>query len=209
MTLPKIQSRKEVSSHRRSSFSFTGLALLLFLSLVLSSNSGHTSSTTLPQESIYDLTAHLTDQDGKQISLDTYRGNLVVVSMFYASCNYSCPLLLDALKKMDAKLTESTRKKVRVLLITFDPENDTPSVLKKLAQDHKLDLSRWKLAAPAHDEVRDIAALLDYTYRSIPTGGFNHSSSITLLDATGIPILHEEGVMNAAEAVVEKLKKDF
>ena len=188
---------------------FQKILLALSLFLLLEKESIASSEKLSEDDSIYGLSIHLTDQDGKKLGLDVYKGQYVVMSLFYASCNYTCPILIDALKKMDAALDEKTRLKTRILLISFDPENDTPAVLKKLALQHKLDLSRWKLASPEKNEVRDIAALLGFTYRSIPEGGFNHTSGVTLLNPLGIPLLQEEGLARIAELIPEKLKKEF
>lgn len=159
--------------------------------------------------SLYEFPAHLTDQDGKKVGLDVFSGHPVIVSMFYASCNYTCPILIEALKNLDSKLDPQIRKEVRFLLISFDPEHDTPAILKKLATDSKVDLAHWKFTAPSKNEVRDIAALLNMTYRSSPDGGFNHTSSITLLDSFGSIIAQEEGPLQATDTMMTHLKKFF
>lgn len=186
--------------------------ILIFILLLISSS---LSSVTTAADasanagSLYDMTAHLTDQDGKKVGLDVFSGHPVLVSMFYASCNYTCPILIDALKNLDSKLDPQLRKEVRFLLISFDPEHDTPPVLKKLAMDHTIDLTRWKFTAPDASEVRDIAALLSSTYRALPDGGFNHTSSMTLLNPLGSIIAQEEGSREAANSMLAQLKKFF
>ncbi|OGQ07051.1 MAG: hypothetical protein A3G32_03645 [Deltaproteobacteria bacterium RIFCSPLOWO2_12_FULL_40_28] len=162
---------------------------------------------TVQGNSLYDYQTILTDQDGKQMDFNVFQGHPVVVSMFYASCDYSCPLFIDVLKKMDSKLDSKIRDKIRILLISFDPAHDTSVVLYKLAKQHHLDLSRWKLVFPSKNHVRDLAALLNYTYRPLPDGGFNHTSAITLLDERGVILHSEEGLQNAANSIVEILKK--
>lgn len=164
------------------------------------------STSAIANETLYDYTAHLVDQNGKTVGLDVFRGHPVVISMFYASCNYTCPLLINALKKLDAQLDKNARANTRILLISFDPENDTPKVLADLAAKNNLDLDRWKLVSPAKKEVRDLAALLEFSYRAIPGGGFNHTSSLTLLDPLGAKTLHEEGLSDGVESIIQKLK---
>jgi len=183
----------------------------LILASLLLMISSVTYSSEKPSEdgSLYDLEAHLIDQNGQKIGLDIFRGHLVVASMFYASCNYSCPVLIDSLKNLDAKLDNQTRENIRYLLISFDPEHDTPAILKKLSADGKIDSKRWILASPSPLEVREIAAILNFTYRALPEGGFNHSSSLTLLDNNGRPLAYEEGAVQSAESMLAHIKNFF
>lgn len=185
------------------------IIFLILVILISPSVTGHslTSAKNAEENSLYDYQTILTDQDGKTIGLNIFQGHPVVTSMFYASCDYSCPLLIEILKKIDSQLDSKIREKVRILLISFDPTNDTAAVLHKLTKQHHLDLSRWKLVSPSKDHVRDLAALLHYTYRPLPAGGFNHTSSITLLDETGMILHSEEGLQNAANSIVGILKK--
>lgn len=157
--------------------------------------------------SLYDLPVTLVDQDGQKVGLDVFKGSPVVTSLFYSSCNYSCPILIDSLKKMEAGLPAAVRARTRFLLISFDPAHDTPAVLKKLAADHRLDLTRWKLVSPPSDRVRDIAALLDTSYRALPGGGFNHTSGLTLVDHAGAIVIQEEGPAQAAPSIAARLAK--
>ena len=92
-------------------------------------------------ESLYQLKTQFTDQEGKNTGLGVYEGHPVVMSMFYASCPYSCPVLIDQLKRLEKKLSDSDRSKVRFLLISFDPENDSTQVLKEVMNKHGLDKS--------------------------------------------------------------------
>ena len=74
--------------------------------------------------------AELTDQDGKAHGLDVYRGHPVLVTMFYGSCPAACPLIIDTLRAIEKDLTPAQRADLRVLMISIDPERDTPEALK-------------------------------------------------------------------------------
>ena len=56
--------------------------------------------------SLYQLHEKLLSQDGKAIDLDVYRGKPVLVTMFYASCPATCPLIIDTLRAVERKLDE-------------------------------------------------------------------------------------------------------
>jgi protein SCO1/2 len=135
--------------------------------------------------SIYDLASTLTDQDGQRVSLDLFRGHPVLITMFFARCPNACPILTTNLKRIDAKLPPGVREKVRIVMVSFDAEHDTPPALAKYAHERNLDLSRWKLTNAPEDTAREIAAALNIRYRKLDNGMFFHSSAIVLLDESG------------------------
>jgi len=138
-----------------------------------------------PPDSIYQLEARLTDQAGHAQGLDLYRGSPVLITMFYGSCQATCPLIIDTLRSTERGLSPEQRAKLRVLLISFDPERDTPEALRAIAATRHIDTTRWTLATTDAETVRAIAALLDLQYRRLPSGEFNHSTVIALLSPRG------------------------
>ena len=143
------------------------------------------SKTALPQDSIYQLPVQLTDQDGKTRDWRTLRGKPHLVSMFYTSCQYICPLIVESGKAVERQLTPAQQKKLGVVLISMDPARDDPAALKKVAEQRKLDTTRWTLASPPAGEVRAVAGVLGIRYRLLADGEFNHSSALILVDANG------------------------
>ena len=121
--------------------------------------------------------------DGRRTAFQNSAGRVRIVTMFYSSCPMACPLTIDTLRGIDAKLTPAEREKVDVLMISIDPKRDTPQKLRSLAAERRLDTTRWTLARPAPGDVRKISALLDIPYRKLDDGGFNHASVLVLMDA--------------------------
>jgi protein SCO1/2 len=159
------------------------------------------SSETVPGESIYQLHADLTDQNGKHTTLAAQRGHPTLITMFYASCQSICPVLATTLQRMEGELTPAERARLRVTMISFDPERDTVQALAKFAKAHGVDGDRWRLARASGDTVRDIAAALGIRYRPLPDGTFSHSATIILLDA--------DGVIRARTENLQQLDKPF
>lgn len=142
-------------------------------------------TTSVPSESVYRLPVKLTDQHGKRFDWSQRRGKAQLVSMFYTSCQYICPLIVDSGKAVETQLTPSGRERLGILLISMDPVRDTPAALMSVAGKRKLDPSRWTLASPAQADVRKIAGVLGIRYRALADGEFNHTSALVLLDADG------------------------
>lgn len=155
-------------------------SLLLALGLV-----SVAAGAELPGDSLYRLEIGLSGQDGQARLLALYRGQPTMISMFYGSCPRVCPLLIANIRRMEKQLPEPERGRMRVLLVSLDPDRDTPVKLLELARRHQVDLSRWTLARAEAADVRKLAAALGIRYRQLPDGEFNHSTVISLLDAGG------------------------
>lgn len=147
-----------------------------------------------PPQSIYRLDAALTNQSGVAHGLNVYEGHPVLVTMFYGSCPAACPLLMDNLRAIERAAPGAERQRLRVLLISIDPEHDSAQSLQELAKARRIDLSRWTLARTDAATVRRIAAVLNVQYRELPDGSFNHSSVITRLSPQGEIVKVESGI---------------
>lgn len=139
----------------------------------------------LPGDSLYRVDARLTDQAGRPFAFADRAGEVQLATMFYASCPFVCPLIVDQLKGIEKQLTDGERARLQVLLITLEAEKDTPEVLADVAARRRIDTTRWTLARPDPGDVRTLSAVLGVQYRKLPDGDFNHSSVISLLDREG------------------------
>ena len=160
-------------------------ALLLAVSIVSAGAFAGGKSSALPSDSLYQLSLPLTNQDGRTADWGTRRGKPQLVAMFYTSCKFICPLIVDSGKAIERQLDANQQKKLGILLISMDPKRDTPAALKLVVDARKLDTARWTLASPPANDVRSVAGLLGIRYRMLADGEFNHSSALILLDADG------------------------
>lgn len=102
--------------------------------------------------------ATLTDSDGQKFNLRTGSDKPVVIVFFgYTNCPDICKTTMSDLASALNRVTPETRAKVQVLLITVDPDRDTPAVLKSYLA--RFDPTFIGLTAPL-DQVRTIAATM-------------------------------------------------
>ena len=139
----------------------------------------------LPADSIYRLDDSFTDQAGRVFRLADGKGRPRVVTMFYTSCKYMCPLIIDSAKGVDRSLAPAERARVDYLLVSIDPARDDVAALKAKATERGLDAARWTLARTDAGSVRRLAAVLGVRYRELADGEFNHTSALVLLDGQG------------------------
>lgn len=163
---------------------FAGFAATALLAMATVASAAKPAAA-LPGDSIYQLQLPLTDSNGQTRDWRALRGKPQLVTMFYTSCKFICPLIIESGKAVERQLTPAQQKRLGIVMISMDPARDTPAALKKIADQRKLDGSRWTLASPRAGDVRAVASVLGIRYRQLADGEFNHSSVLILVDAEG------------------------
>jgi protein SCO1/2 len=72
----------------------------------------------------------LTSSTGQPLSLSDLRGKVVLLYFGYTFCPDACPTTLNELKKVPAGLGDRADE-VQVVMVTVDPQRDTPEVLRE------------------------------------------------------------------------------
>ncbi|WP_027891573.1 SCO family protein [Calidithermus chliarophilus] len=73
----------------------------------------------------------LASADNPSYKLSDLKGKAVFIFFGFVNCPDVCPTTMQDLKRVYAKLTPEERARVQVLLISVDPERDTPESLGK------------------------------------------------------------------------------
>ena len=134
------------------------------------------------------LQFQLTDDQGKTVSAEDYRGKVVLLYFGYTHCPDVCPLTMAHLHVVMQRLGKLADG-AKILFVTVDPSRDTPKVLH--AYVHAFDSRATGLSG----KPRTIEALVK-RYRSAFTrepatadGNYevSHSSAIYVFDREGNP----------------------
>ncbi|AHL73665.1 copper-binding protein [Stutzerimonas stutzeri] len=84
----------------------------------------------LPQgRDVPDLT--LTNQSGESVSMAQLEGQWNLLFFGYTFCPDICPATLAELRQLRGKLPEDVNQRLQPILVSVDPERDTPEQLKK------------------------------------------------------------------------------
>lgn len=161
----------------------------------------------LPGNSVYRLPIALTDQDNRAFHLTDRASKPQLVSMFYTSCQFMCPLIIEELKRTQNAIDAGSHAKLPVLMVSFDAAHDTPATLKEVFGKRKIDAATWTLAHADAASVRQLAAVLDIQYRALPDGDFNHTSVLILLDGQGRIVARSEKMDGVDAEFVAAAKK--
>ena len=165
-----------------------------------------------PDHSLYHLAADFTDHRSKVLQLDDFRGEPVIIVIFYGNCTQVCPILIQDTWRLYSSLEKSAQAKTKVLAVSFDTENDTPEVLKDYAEYEQLDLPNWHFVTGKHTDIRMLATMLGVKYQQTRNGHFAHSNLITILDKEGKITHRMEGLnqpMEQAINVLEEILKEL
>ncbi len=150
-------------------------------------NSLHTPA---PGEVVPDF--RFTNQNGKQISFKQFRGSPLLVTFIYTRCPFPdfCPRMSSNFAEIYKQLgTNPALSGTHLLSISFDPEHDTPKILRdygfSVAHTHDAALfSHWEFAAPRAADLPKIAGFFALTVK--PEGGLiTHNLSTAVIGPDG------------------------
>lgn len=119
-----------------------------------------------PGDEVPDFT--MIDQDGKSRKLSDLRGFVVVLTFIYTRCPLPefCPMMdrkfADLSRAVSA--TSDRASRVRLVSLSFDPDHDTPEVLRKHAAIRGAQAPVWTYATATHEELARIAAPLGLVF---------------------------------------------
>lgn len=111
--------------------------------------------------------------------------------MVFTRCESACPFIGDGLQRIQRTLAPELRDRVDFVLVSFDPERDTPEALRAYRQQMHRGTDHWTLLTGRPDDVRELAVLLGVNYQRDARGQFAHSNVITALNAEG-EIIHRQ-----------------
>jgi len=148
----------------------------------------------------------LITQDGNRLSLKELRGKVVLVTFFFTSCKDTCPLLTHKIATLQPRLGSDFGPQAFFVSISVDPEQDTPAVLKRYAEDVGADLSGWAFLTGPEANVRSVVRRYGAFFRKMPGGNVDHSSLTSLVDRNGMLRVQYSGVRFNPEELLSDIR---
>ena len=128
----------------------------------------------------------LTNQDSILISNDDMIGKVYVLEFFFTRCPDICIEMNQNMKLLDEEFGDS--KDFGIISITIDPNNDTPSILKKYSEALDVKSQNWHFLTGEKDYIYDLANIgfnIFANQNSNFVGGFEHQGYFALIDKDG------------------------
>lgn len=163
-----------------------------------------TAGNQFSDRSLFQLDSSWTNDQRASLKLGALGGRPLVVTMFFAKCEYACPVLVHDMKKVQAALSADARDKVGFVLVSFDTERDTPAALAEYRKNHELP-ANWTLLRGAPDDVLELAALLGVKFKKDARGQFAHSNILTVLNGSGEVVHQQIGLNQPPDETVKQL----
>jgi protein SCO1 len=132
----------------------------------------------------------LTNELGRVIRLSEFRGQVLAFTFIFTRCPYPdfCPRMTDLFARAQKHLAgePDAPKNVRFLSISFDPEHDTPELLRAYAERHNYDPSRWTLATGAWDQLEPLTGHFGLIFgRDVPPEKMEHNLRTVVVRPSG------------------------
>ena len=148
----------------------------------------------LPELSIYNLPTTWTTQDNENIQLEDLRGNVLVMVMIYTSCKAACPRLIADMRNIEKQVPEKYLGKTKFIMVSIDPETDTPQLLNSFAKENEMEDDHWMFLRGTPEDTREFATVLAVSYKKISPIDFSHSNIISVFDEEGVLVHQQEGL---------------
>ncbi|MEE5121373.1 SCO family protein [Pseudomonas alliivorans] len=128
----------------------------------------------------------MSDQNGAPMAVDELKGKWTLVFFGYTYCPDICPTTLAQLRDIRTKLSQEAVDNMRVVLVSVDPDRDTPQQLKQYLG--YFDPRYIGLTAPVAD-IQKLASALSIPFipadTSKPGYTVDHSGNLALIGPDG------------------------
>ena len=160
-------------------------------------------SDEISEESIFNLTSKWNTEEGKTIQLKELKGKTLVIVMIYTTCKAACPRLVADMRSIEEKVSKGDN--IHYVMVSIDPENDTPKRLKEFAIENQMDETQWIFLQGTESSVREFANVLAVKYKQISPLDFSHSNIISVFNSDGELVHQQEGLGVDNKVTVSKI----
>jgi len=159
---------------------------------------------------------NLVNQDSVAVSFpEVIKGQITVMGFIYTHCPDICPMTTHNMYLTEMELKKANINDVKFVALSFDPDRDSPEVLKKFAEVRELDFNSWTLLTGEKNAVNDLLKRFDVkaikTDESADEEGNSeysmmHTDRISLIDKNGRLRKNYKGSTLNIEELVNDIK---
>jgi protein SCO1/2 len=172
---------RQATTNQQPAISNQSLALILAIALLAACQ----AKPDLPK--LFPLpNAHLVDETGRALQLDSMKGKVVVYNFIFTSCTGICPIMTNNMRAVTPKIDKDAP--VRFVSISVDPTRDTPAVLAAYAKRNRND-PRWTFVTGEPDAIVDLSVKGFKLAAGPPVPGSEallHSGKFAVADQEGV-----------------------
>ena len=128
----------------------------------------------------------MTDQNGQRVSISDLKGKWTMLFFGYTFCPDICPTTLAELRQIKSELPKDVLSKLQVVLVSVDPNRDTPQQLKQYLGYFDPD---FRGLTGSVDDIQKLANAVSIPFipadTSKPNYTVDHSGNLALLGPDG------------------------
>ncbi len=158
-------------------------ALVLAIAAAACSHTWQPAQAPAQQPSLFDRPWLWLDDHGERVAFSQWRGTPFVLAAMYTSCEETCPRTLAKLKSVYADF-ERDHRHAAFIVVTIDPETDTPERLRAFRASRHLP-DAWHLWTGGTAETQQLIDLLGIHVMNMESHVV-HDSKIVLFDERGV-----------------------
>ena len=153
---------------------------------------------------------HFTNELGQAVSLSQLKGKALAITFIFTRCplpNF-CPRMSTNFEEVQKKMAGSSNGPTNwhLLTITFDPEFDTPAILKSYAERFSADPQHWNYLTGDLTDITAIAEQFGETFWR-EQGALNHNLRTVVINSNGRVQNIFQGNSWTAEELAKELTK--
>jgi protein SCO1/2 len=151
-----------------------------------------------------------TNELGQAVSLNDFRGQALAITFFYTRCPLPdyCPRLSKNFQEASQKLKSMPGAPANwhFISVSFDPEFDSPAMLKAYGESYGYDPAHWSFLTGPGEMIGKLAHAAGVNYKS-EDGSINHNFRTLIVDPTGhLQMIFVTGGNLSDQIVAEILK---
>jgi protein SCO1/2 len=109
------------------------------------------------------------------------------------------------MRDIESKMPKDKLSDLNFVLVSIDPEVDTPERLKAFAKANYMDAPHWTFLQGTKSTVQEFANVLAVKYKQIAPMDFSHSNIISVFNRDGELIHQQEGLGVNNKETVDKI----
>jgi protein SCO1 len=122
------------------------------------------------------------------------KDKITLMAMVYTHCPDICPMTTHNMQLVQKRLPDDIKNNIKFVIISFDPNRDTPAVLKKFAEIRDITFDDWTLLSGDDQNTKEV--MLKFDIKAIPADSSYdddgelsysviHTDRISLIDQDG------------------------
>jgi protein SCO1 len=148
----------------------------------------------------------LTNQRGQLVRAEALRGQTVIISFIFTTCQDVCPLVTSELARVQAELQAAgPGPAVRFVSITVDPATDTPEVLQRYADRFGIETATWDFLTGTQDEIGRVVREVGL-WTTKDRGRVGHQSLVLVVDSRGQIVQRYADVDHLSARILDRIR---